>query len=184
MKKLTNRGFTLIEITIGFAILSVAMASATTAYIGISRLQQQGITVRLAQQNARTSFESVIREIRNASTVTVAPDRHSIIMTGELGQIGDYTQYKVVTSQLVRSSCNAALVCVDSIISNADIRLTDMTFTYIDPPGTIPAGVPLGSPTVKVAMTFQQYDDSITSIVDVYNRTFELSTVVSPRTYQ
>lgn len=63
-----NTGFTLIEIIIGMAILSVTMLVATLGFTTIVQLQQKAKTVQHIQQNTRYIIEVLSRDVRNSDT--------------------------------------------------------------------------------------------------------------------
>jgi prepilin-type N-terminal cleavage/methylation domain-containing protein len=60
-----NGGFTIVEVIIGMAILSVAMLIATLGFTTIVRLQEKAQTAQNIQQNARYIAEAINRDVRS-----------------------------------------------------------------------------------------------------------------------
>lgn len=65
---MNNNGFTLVEIVIGMAILSVTVLVATLGFTTIVQLQQKAKTVQHIQQNTRYIMEVLSRDVRNSDT--------------------------------------------------------------------------------------------------------------------
>lgn len=178
MKRIIDtKGFTLIEITIGFALLTLVMAAATSSYVGISRLQQQGVSTRAVQQAGRTIMEQMVRETRGANSLSVTGTPSVLsINTTMSGSVDNVIKYYLSGTRLTRSVCDPTAACVNSTLNGSGVRITKLTFEYFDV-GNI------GKPTVRIKMAIEQGDASLIGL-DPYKKAYELDTTVSPRTYQ
>lgn len=70
MKKIDNKGFTLVELLLAMAFFSFILLFITTGFIVVNRAYNKGITVKLIQDEARSTMEKLVREVRSANTVT------------------------------------------------------------------------------------------------------------------
>lgn len=169
-------GFTLMEIVIGMALLSSAMVVAGVTYSSISRLQQKGAAGRLTQQNGRFALESMVRDVRNAATVTV-PSPTSLTVTNSLSDGGTVT-YTLNGTQLDRQACiivsDGQSNCTATAISGSTVRVTQLVVEYNQPAGAVPY--------VKITMQVQQKTPGL-EIYDPYAQTYNLTTTVTPRYY-
>lgn len=69
MKKLGQRGFTLIEIIIAMSIFSLSMVVLTMSFVGLVRTQRIAASDRATQQNARSIIEDIVRNTRSSKDV-------------------------------------------------------------------------------------------------------------------
>jgi prepilin-type N-terminal cleavage/methylation domain-containing protein len=114
-----QRGFTLTELLVVMAVLGLVMA-------GVFVIQQQGMRSYLmgasrveVQQNARTTLELLVRELRSAQTVTILGGASDITF---LDQTGATIRYQLVGTTLNRSVNGTAAVLVGGVQS--------LTLTY------------------------------------------------------
>jgi prepilin-type N-terminal cleavage/methylation domain-containing protein len=189
---MTQRGFTLIEITIATALLATGMLTAVSSYTAISKLQQKGQAVRTVQQSSRYMLDQIERDVRNAATVAPCPDQACAVpaASGTPVQIVKLTNSQDATSKgeeyvyqsvggrydLLRcdytgGSCTAVsdqnvhVLCPGGVTPPSPCNL----FTYYK--GT--------QPFLKIDMTVS-YDPSLSNY-NTYFYSYDLSTVVSPR---
>lgn len=66
-------GFTLIELTLAMTLFSFIFLIISVGFITIVHLQQAGLASRKTQHNSRFAMESIIRDARGASKVTISP---------------------------------------------------------------------------------------------------------------
>lgn len=114
-----QRGFTLTELLIAMALLGMILS-------GVFALQQQGMQSYLmgasrveVQQNARTSLELIVRELRSAQAVTAVGGAGDMTF---LDQNGTTVRYQLVGSMLNRSANGVPAALVGGVQT--------VTFTY------------------------------------------------------
>lgn len=74
-----NRGFSLIELLIGMALLGIVLTAVYQLYISTNKSQAaQDLEVEM-QQNARSAAEFVVRELRNIGTSPDCPANTPVI---------------------------------------------------------------------------------------------------------
>ncbi len=71
MKYLDRRGFTLVELLLAMAFFSFILLFATTGFIIVNRSYNKGLTVKLVQDEARSTMERFSREIRSVSSAGI-----------------------------------------------------------------------------------------------------------------
>lgn len=72
----SEKGFTLIEIMLAMAVFSFVLMITVAGFVQVNRQYTKGITVRKAQDSARTIVEQIGREIRTSKIISFnKPDR-------------------------------------------------------------------------------------------------------------
>jgi prepilin-type N-terminal cleavage/methylation domain-containing protein len=64
-----ERGFTMIELLVAMAVFSFMLLIITVGFINIVRLHNQAIASNIAQDNARTAMDELVRAVRDSSDV-------------------------------------------------------------------------------------------------------------------
>ncbi|MGH7314613.1 MAG: PilW family protein [Candidatus Rokuibacteriota bacterium] len=85
-----ERGFTLAELLVAFAIFGLALAAVVTIYRSGLETYVAGSSQVEVQQNARAMLERLSRELREASAMTVA-NANSITFTDQAGAVMAYS---------------------------------------------------------------------------------------------
>lgn len=170
-----EKGFTLIEIVIGMALLSTAMIIGVLSFSSISRLQQHNISQRSVQQNSRYVLEDLDRDIRNATTITPCstnPNCNSISMTTplETGTI-NYTYDSDPTHKTYQSIIRT-VNGVSTSVSGSGMRVTGIQYDY----ETVNS-----KPYVKISIQVAQENPNIISPSDPYYYNYAIDTIVTPR---
>jgi prepilin-type N-terminal cleavage/methylation domain-containing protein len=169
-------GLTLIEVVIGMALLSAALLITALSYSAIVRLQQKGASGRTTQQNGRYALESIERDVRNSTAVSV-PSSTSIILGNSQGD-GGTVRYSLSNEQLIRSTCvpdaSGNQVCADVSVSSDGVRVTSLSIQQVQATG--------GVPFVQVSLRVEQKIASL-QIYDPYASVYNLTTTVAPRYY-
>lgn len=103
MKKraLTSRGFSLLELLIYLAILSIMSVVLATAFITLTRGRSQNEARTEVQANARFAMDKISQDIANASSIT-SPTT-TVSNTLQLVVNGATVQYAVSNGQLQRT---------------------------------------------------------------------------------
>lgn len=68
---MSQRGFTLVEITIGMAVFSFFLMIFLAGFLQITRSYRAGVAQRNAQQNGRFAMEEVVRDTRIAHSAQI-----------------------------------------------------------------------------------------------------------------
>lgn len=180
---MNNNGFTLVEIVIGMAILSVTVLVATLGFTTIVQLQQKAKTVQHIQQNTRYIMEVLSRDVRNSDTYYLFTDPESDYARLRLpNNINDdavirYTYNPENEGNLYRYPCTypnclAATGTAGENLVPSDVRLLDMDLEKLnEQSGT-------NSP-LQVYLTAAQRENL--DETDPYYYEYDATTVVVPR---
>lgn len=171
-----QKGFTLMEIVVGFALLSSILVVGASSYASISKLQQNGATVRNVQQTGRYALEAISRDIRGSgslqsnsslclSLLSTDPTQNTITYTFQPGEL-----YRNETAVGVPVDCGNG----GTKVSVGDSRVTNVTFV-------VPPTNSTQKSFVLVEMDVAQLDPTITSITDPNKYSYHMSTAVTPR---
>lgn len=170
-------GITLVEVVIGLALLSGAIMTATASFISISRLQAKTATVRSVQQSGRFVMDDVIRNIRNASVVTVptgAVPGTCISLAGGTGAATPSITYAFVDGMGLVSNATGSCASGTSV-ATGDTRITKASLAIGQPV----AGV--SKQFVTVDLTINQGNATLDHTIDPYAYSYDLTTTVELR---
>lgn len=170
-----QRGFTLIELVIATALLASGMLVATISYTAISNLQQKGIAVRTVQESSRYVMDQIERDVRNSASITlVSPTDVKLANSIDASSLGEEYKYTNVggKNDLLRCDFNGGSC---TRVSDQNIRVTAVTFTYFATPDWAPSNTPY----LKIDLSVS-YDPTL-SRFQTYSYSYDLSTTVSPR---
>lgn len=171
-----ERGITLIEIIIGFALLSTTMVIGVSSYASISKLQQNGATVRAVQQGGRYALEAITRDIRSAGGLTLNSAQCLSILSADPDQ--NTITYSFYSEKLYRSETTAGTLpdCngAGSVVTIGNSRVTALTFT-------LPDTSTVQKAFVVVDMDVAQLDATLTDVTDQNKYAYHLNTIVTPR---
>lgn len=71
-KATSEQGFTLVELLVAMSIFSFMLVLVVVGFLNIVRLHNQALASNMAQDNARTAIDEVVRAVRDSASV-VAP---------------------------------------------------------------------------------------------------------------
>lgn len=179
---MNNNGFTLIEIIIGMAILSVTMLVATLGFTTIVQLQQKAKTVQHIQQNTRYIMEVLSRDVRNSDTYQLNVGSGSsaeLLLPNNINEeaVIRYTYNPENKGNLYRYACthpaceSAAGTAGENLVPG-DVRLLSMDLEKLNEQSG--ANSPL-----QVYLTAAQRDNL--DETDPYYYEYDVTTVVVPR---
>lgn len=196
MKKLNHlqtKGFTLTEVTIAMAILSVAITGAAATFITLSRLHQKTLAIQEIQQEARFVIESIERDVANSSNVytreildgaPVDGDPSNDILVIESGIVDrQEIRYTIETidgvrrpyRQLCTTITNGSGLCsgeAKAAMTSSDIQLVAGSFSKYTS-----AQTGTGAGLVALSMSFEKNSDLTRE--DPYFSAYEVNSVVS-----
>ncbi len=173
---INQKGFTMMEIVIGFALLSSILVVGASSYASISKLQQNGATIRSVQQTGRYALEAISRDIRGSgslqsnsslclSLLSTDPTQNTITYTFQPGEL--YRNSTPVGSPVDCGNGGTKVTVGDSRVTN---------ISFIVPPTNSTQ-----KSFVLVEMDVAQIDASITSITDPNKYSYHMSTAITPR---
>lgn len=129
---MNSAGFTLVEIVIGMAILSMVLLTATFVFSTIVQLQQTADVVQDIQQTARYVEESIARDVRNSDRYRLDNETPPVQLTlpNRLDQEGNsQVQYTFAEDEGVfRVQCDEecpSYTSTDAEHLTSGVRLTD-----------------------------------------------------------
>ena len=115
-----EHGFSLIELLVAMAVFSFILLIIVVGFINIVQLRNQALASNMAQDNARTAMNELVRAVRDYQGVVGAPT------AGPLGTIclskvgGQSSSYKIVSSVLTRyDGCGPTATFSQSITSSS-----------------------------------------------------------------
>lgn len=73
MKRVNQRGFTLVELLLATAVFSIALIAITAAIIQLFKAYQSGISIRKTQNESRILSEELTRHARASSIIAGSP---------------------------------------------------------------------------------------------------------------
>lgn len=163
-------GLTLVELTIGIALLSTTLVVANLSYTSISRLQQRGIATREVQQSGRYVLEAISRDIRN-SDVAVLRSSSGLRLINSLN--GSQTiEYSYEGNRVLRRVCGPDGTCGAAVsISGDTVRINRVEYQLGDDPE---------SNFIKIALQVQQSTEGLLPSDNFY-QSYDLTTNVALR---
>lgn len=165
------RGFTLLEIALGTALFGLVMLGAVTTFTAVIQTQQKAATGRAIQQEARYALDTIVRDTRIASHAEI--DASQIILTGALSSDTKVRYYlNVGESRIYREICGISCGAVGDPLTSNSARVTDLAFS--NPTSNV-------KPSIRIDITMQQRDASITNEKDPYYFRYDLNTLVTTR---
>lgn len=115
-----EHGFSLIELLVAMAVFSFILLIIVVGFINIVQLRNQALASNMAQDNARTAMNELVRAVRDSQGVVGAPT------AGPLGTIclskvgGQSSSYKIFSSVLTRyDGCGPTATFSQSITSSS-----------------------------------------------------------------
>ena len=134
-----ERGFTLAELLVGFAVLALALAAVTTIHRGVLQAYVTGSNKTEVQQNARVALERIARELRQTPGALTSATATSLTLL-------DQDTGAAVTYGLAGDAPNTTLTRTTGGIADVVIgRVQALTFGYRDVNNNVLA-VPVGTP--------------------------------------
>ena len=135
-----ERGFTLAELLVGFAVLALALAAVTTIHRGVLQAYVTGSNKTEVQQNARVALERIARELRQTPGALTSATATSLTLLDQ-DPFGAAVTYGLAgdapNASLTRTTGGGASVVIG--------RVQALTFVYRDVNNNVLA-VPVGTP--------------------------------------
>lgn len=141
-----KRGFSLIELIIYIAILSVLSLGVSSAFLSFNRGKGQVAVRSEVNTNLRFAIEKITQDLNGASVVTIPATTALATSTLSATVSGTNVTYCVLGGQLRRQvggSCTAA----SEVITSPAVSVSTTTFSRIENTNTV-----LGKTTVGIAV--------------------------------
>ena len=171
-----ERGFTLSELLIAFAVLALVLAAATTIHHDLLQAYVVGSNKTEVQQNARVALERIARELRQTPAALTSA-------TGTSLTLRDQDTGLAVTYALTGAAPNATLTRTTNGVADVVIgKVQRLLFTYRDVSDNVLA-VPVGTPAsvFRVDITIQTASEDVAVAGGVADTGAELTTSVRLR---
>lgn len=127
MRKRGDAGFTLIELLVAMAVFSFMLLIVVVGFMNIVRLHNQALASNMAQDNARTAMNEVVRAIRDSASVQTpaAGATATQLCLSKLG--GQFQGYYLQAGVLMRSdNCTTPRVNPQAI-TGSSVTVKDFT---------------------------------------------------------
>jgi prepilin-type N-terminal cleavage/methylation domain-containing protein len=152
--RLSQHGFTLVELLIAMAVFSFMMMIVTAGFIQVVRIHQSGIASRATQQNARLVLDTITKQIREAGTATVGTGRTAQLTQLCLTKGSQNLEYYVDGNDNLWVGANPAPgSCVAPTVMTDWNKLNDSTVRVKQFVATTTQAVAPGLGTVMVTLT-------------------------------
>ncbi|MEX0749096.1 MAG: prepilin-type N-terminal cleavage/methylation domain-containing protein [Candidatus Saccharimonadales bacterium] len=171
-----QHGFTLVEVAISMAILSVTMMVATMGFISIVRLQEKAESVRNVQQTTRYALETITRDVRNANTYSLSDNGRQILLPNALTPSAQVRYTYIVDDGIYRVQCGVS--CPTS--ATAGENLTSGVIRVIDFELEVIATGSSATSPLRLYMRSAQPQAGLVE-TDPYYYEYETTTTVVPR---
>ena len=171
-----ERGFTLVELLVGFAVLVLALAAITTIHQGALQAYVAGSNKTEVQQNARAALERVARELRQTPGALTAATETSLTL-------GDQDTGVAVTYALTGTAPNATLTRTTGGVSSVVIgNVQSLAFAYRDVSDAV-LPTPVGTPAnvFRVDITIRTASEDTVVAGGIADAQTELTTSVRLR---
>ena len=147
-----ERGFTLAELLVVFAMLALALAAVTTLHRGILQAYVTGSNKTDAQQSVRVAVERLARELRQTPSALTAATATSLTLVDQ--DTGLAVTYELTGAGTHRVLTRTTGGVADSLIGR--VRVPPSQFTYRDVNNGL-LGSPVGTPAnvFRVDITIQ-----------------------------
>jgi Tfp pilus assembly protein PilV len=145
-----ERGFSLGELLVAFAVLGLVLAAVTTIQQSVLQAYVAGSNKTEVQQNVRVALERIARELRQTPAALAAATATSLTLL-------DQDTGAAVTYALTGNVPNATLTRTTNGVVDVVIgRIQTLTFAYRDVDDTV-LGVPVAAPAdvFRVDITIQ-----------------------------
>ena len=121
---LGSNGFTMVEVVIAMAILTLTMVVGVAAFTNMIQMQQKNETIRNVQQTTRYVSEMIARDIRNANNYELTHDPVQLTLPNSLTEDERSVRYTYVESSdgenhIYRVRCGDS--CPESIDAGSHI---------------------------------------------------------------
>ncbi len=121
-----QRGFTLIELLIAMTVFSFMLLIISVGFINVVRIHNQALASNVAQDNARTAMDEIVRGVRNSKSVEnwhAMPDA-SICLASSSGL--EYEYFLSVNVLYKADGCAGTRANIRALTSSA-VNVTDFT---------------------------------------------------------
>jgi type II secretory pathway pseudopilin PulG len=146
-----ERGFSLVDLLVAFALLVFVLAAITTIHQGVLQAYVMGSNKTEVQQNARVALEHVARELRQTpSALTSATEKSLTLVDQDTGLAVTYALSDAVPPALTRTTNGVTSVVIGNVQAlRLDYR--DASETVLAKPVATPANVFRVDITVQTA---------------------------------
>ena len=125
MRKFDNRGFTLLELAVGIAILGIVMAALSPFLTNLLRITSSGSADSFLLQEARWAVDTIGRDIGYATAGSITISGNTLSFT--LPNSPNVITYSVVNSEVCRRSSAAGKQ--RPVTDGGKAQATSLTFT-------------------------------------------------------
>jgi len=140
----TEAGFTLVELLVAMAIFSFMLLIVVSGFINIVHIHNQAVAANIAQDNARTAMDELVRGVRTSNGVLPSAAGTLCLTNTSNGQQILYYVAGGILNRADSPRCTAPGVNVQAITSSI-VSVTSFSAVV----GTV--GVP--KPEVNIALT-------------------------------
>ncbi len=134
----SQRGLTLIELSIATAIMALVVTPCVSIYIATTRSWEGTEALANVQRDASFAVDVMVRSIRGASRVDVSvrPDSMDVIFRGTAGDSVGARYYVNGQNELVDINGEVIVEGVDSAVFSLDGSVVSIDITLTDDSGT------------------------------------------------
>lgn len=152
-KKNTSRtGFSLLELLIYVAILSIVMVAISSSFISVSKGRVKADTQVEVNSNLRFALDKISQDIKGASGISVPATANATSSSLSATSSAVSLNYCVTSGVLRRQSGSACTVSSEAITSDL-VRVDSIEFKRIENTHTL-LGVTLISIQISMAMSY------------------------------
>ena len=126
-----KKGFTLVEVLAASVILVLVLTAIFSTYVMMSQYVKNTITQASLQGEARVAIERMVRNIREASSVSCSVSGNSITLTFDPGRMGEAganwtSEYRLTSGQILYfpdTTLGSSSILVDNVNLDAGDQL-------------------------------------------------------------
>jgi prepilin-type N-terminal cleavage/methylation domain-containing protein len=144
-RRMGDRGFSLIELLVAMSVFSFMLVIVVVGFINVVHLHNQAIASNMAQDNARTAMDELVRAIRDSAGVvsTTPGPSGSVCLASPTGQQRAY----YLTGGVLMRADNCATHTSPQSITSSSVLVSSFAVTVQS------TGPKVVKPVVQVAVT-------------------------------